>query len=709
MMGSRILRRAAAAAAGVALAGLSLTAALGNVNHHGDGTLPSARVFVDFWGPQWSSGFSTDHGTYTSAEYQTYVEDFLSEIAADQGPYSPVGQYGLTGAVTYGGAWTDTASSPPTEPTTSDLQTEVAAAAEHFGDTFGGQTKQDIIVIATPTGHNPARFTTNGGPFCAWHSYAQYSTATEDSDGVGLTPYIALPYQVDANNCWANVVNAADNSFGNGYFDGVSHALFHEITETITDYDLSTGWYDSEGNEIGDLCQPYSSDFGDPGSGRYFAIQGVWSNADSGCNLTLKLKDSLTGSVNFGLQSIFSPSSLHTVTVTNTGDGSIGLPPDPWVPIGSGAFSLTGNTCAGTLAPSQSCHVEVQFAPRALGLAKMQLVFIADEASGDNGIAVSGTGNLRLAIARLTLPASFGAATMHGRSVPRNIRLTNRSGHALTFKPAYVTGLDAADFKVGRDSCSDRRLPELASCTLQVLFTARSAGALRAGLVVPSSAGLIGAVLVGTGRGPTAAVTGAGLFEGILNVGSADGLGDHPSQSVTLRARGQEPLQVYSVRATGPFTATSNCPRSLRVGRSCVIHVTLHARTYDFQHGVLTISDNSAPSKELIRLGADVEGTWADADPGVLSFGQVPPSVPTTLPVSLQIGEGAPFSVGAVTATGGFTVTSHCPARLVAPSCTIDVSITPPAGVAEKFAGVLTIHTGAANGTIQVTLDAFTG
>jgi hypothetical protein len=704
----RIARTGAAVVAGLALAGLSLTAALGNVIHHGDGTLPSARIFVDFWGPQWSTGFSTDHGAYTSAEYQTYIEDFLTELTADQGPYSPLGQYGLTGTVTYGGAWTDTASSPPTEPTTDDLQTEVAAAAAHFGDTFSGQTDKDIIVIATPTGHSPARFTVNGGPFCAWHSYAQYSTTTEDSEGVGPTPYIALPYQVDANNCWANVANATDNKFGNGYFDGVSHALFHEITETITDYDVSTGWYDSGGNEIGDLCQPDASDFGEPGSGKYFAIQGVWSNAITGCDLNLTAKDSLAGK-NFGAQSIFSPSALHTVTVTNTGDGSIGfVASDPWVPIDNGAFSLTGNTCtSGTLAPSQTCHVKVQFAPRALGMATMRLVLLTEPASAIKGITITGDGSLRDAIVRLKLPSTFGVATMHGKSVSKIITLTNHSGNALRFKPAHVTGLDAADFKIGGDSCGRTALAPRASCTVRVTFAAKATGGLSAELVVPSSAGLIGGVLAGTGHGPAAAVAGAALFDGILNVGSADDLGDHPSQTITLKARGQEPLRMYSIRATGPFTVRSNCPRSLRVGHSCSVHVTLHAKTYDYQHGVLTISDNAAPSKELIRLGANVEGTWADADPGVLNFGQVPLSVTTTLPVSLQVGEGGPFSVGNVTATGGFTVDNHCPAKLVAPSCTIDVSITPTTG--GQLTGVLSIPTGAPNGTIQVSLDALAG
>src|SRR5262249_35091941 len=29
----------------------------------------------------------------------------------------------------------------------------------------------------------------------------------------------------------------------------------HELSEAITDPDLSTGWYDSSGNEIGDICR----------------------------------------------------------------------------------------------------------------------------------------------------------------------------------------------------------------------------------------------------------------------------------------------------------------------------------------------------------------------------------------------------------------------------------------------------------------------
>jgi hypothetical protein len=711
-MRTRNLRRLlATAAAALALVGLSLTAAFGNVIHHGDGTLGAARLYLDFWGPQWSTGFSTDHGAYTSEEYQTYVEDFLNEITADQGPYSPLGQYGLTGKITYAGTWTDTSNSPPTEPSTDDLQTEVEAAAQHFGDDFGDQTKQDIIIIAMPSGHNPARFASNGGPACAWHNYAQYSTATEESTGVGNTPYIALPYQVDANNCWANVVNATDDGFGNGYFDGVSHALFHEISETVTDYDLSTGWYDSQGNEIGDLCQPYSSDFGQPGSGKYFAIQGVWSNADNGCNLTLKPTTSLTGTVNFGSQTIFSPSTVHTVTATNTGDGSMTLPSDPWGTIGSGEFSLTDNTCTtGTLAPSQSCHVKVQFAPRALGTASMLLVFIADEVTALKGITVTGTGSLRDLVAGMNVPATFGVALMHSHGVPRIITLTNHSGHALTLRPAHVTGLDAADFTIARDACGEKRLPARASCSIRLLFTAQATGALRAELVVPSSAGPIAAVLYGTGHGPTAAVSGAGLFDNMLNVGTADGLGEHPSQTVTLTARGQEPLRVDEVRVTGPFTELSKCPRLLPIGHSCAIRVTLRAKAYDFQQGALTIFDNAAPARDMIRLGADVEGTWADAVPGLLDFGQIPVGVTTTLPVSLQIGEGSAFSVGAVTATGGFTVDNHCPARLEAPSCTIDVSITPsPAVGGGERTGVLTIHTGAMNGTVQVSLEALVG
>jgi hypothetical protein len=88
------LRLALALAAGAALAMIPLTAASANVNPHGANSLEVPRVFVDFWGPQWQSGFSTPvpgGGSFSSGQYQLYLLDFLRNLSADPGPLDPPG------------------------------------------------------------------------------------------------------------------------------------------------------------------------------------------------------------------------------------------------------------------------------------------------------------------------------------------------------------------------------------------------------------------------------------------------------------------------------------------------------------------------------------------------------------------------------------------------------------------------------------------
>src|SRR6202035_2301706 len=49
-------------------------------------------------------------------------------------------------------------------------------------------------------------------------------------------------------------------------------------------------------------------------------------------------------------------------------------------------------------------------------------------------------------------------------------------------------------------------------------------------------------------------------------------------QTVTLTNRGNGPLSIYSVAATGDFKAIGHCPSVLMPGRSCPISVTFAPR-----------------------------------------------------------------------------------------------------------------------------------
>jgi hypothetical protein len=79
-------------------------------------------------------------------------------------------------------------------------------------------------------------------------------------------------------SCGANFINATNDSFGNGYFDGLSVVGGHEYAEAQTDPFPNSGWLDSRGAESGDKCawSPLSTNI--TLGTNFFAVQPLWSN-----------------------------------------------------------------------------------------------------------------------------------------------------------------------------------------------------------------------------------------------------------------------------------------------------------------------------------------------------------------------------------------------------------------------------------------------
>jgi len=97
-----------------------------------------------------------------------------------------------------------------------------------------------------------------------------------------------MPYVADAGgSCGAGYVTQNTGSVKSAT-QGVTIVGGHEWAETITDEYPNGGWLDSSGAENGDKCAWVSSGSGasrviTTPSNTSFAIQTLWSNADSGC------------------------------------------------------------------------------------------------------------------------------------------------------------------------------------------------------------------------------------------------------------------------------------------------------------------------------------------------------------------------------------------------------------------------------------------
>lgn len=255
-----------------------------NLSYHGGsggiGVETSPKIYLVLWGSQWDN--------HDPSGEAAILESFLSNVGGSswQATVTQYCQGVASGAVFCNGAgtaagnqmnsfvnsnsWYDNGSAAPTHPSQSQLAAEAVRAAQHFGNLTAGSNASVQYVIATATGNNASGF---GTSYCAWHS----STSSTD----GNVAYTNLPYMTDAGaSCGANFNGLGPNA-------GITIVEGHEMAETITDQFPSTGWLDSNGQEIGDKCAWISSGQGASAdvtltNGVSFPVQSLWSNAFNG-------------------------------------------------------------------------------------------------------------------------------------------------------------------------------------------------------------------------------------------------------------------------------------------------------------------------------------------------------------------------------------------------------------------------------------------
>lgn len=121
--------------------------------------------------------------------------------------------------------------------------------------------------------------------YCGYHTQETFSSTDIKYSFVG-NPATQCP-----NSCSAQTVTPN----GNLGADAMANVMAHELSETVTDPDLDA-WFDSMGNEVGDLCNftfgptfvnGNGSQFDVVLNGRQFLIQQLWLNASGGlCSMS---------------------------------------------------------------------------------------------------------------------------------------------------------------------------------------------------------------------------------------------------------------------------------------------------------------------------------------------------------------------------------------------------------------------------------------
>jgi uncharacterized repeat protein (TIGR03803 family) len=189
-------------------------------------------------------------------------------------------------------------------------------------------------------------------------------------------------------------------------------------------------------------------------------------------------------------------SAAQIITVKNAGTVSATISSIVLGGTNPAAFRQV-NTCTATLAAGASCIVYVAFKP-ASAAAFTATLSITDNAAGSpQKVTLTGTG---VADANLTLsPGSLAfPATTHGvTSAAKTITVTNAGTTAATISAITISGVGAGSF-IQLNTCGAALAPA-ATCTIAVVFTPATTGALTATLNVASPGIAKTATLTGTG------------------------------------------------------------------------------------------------------------------------------------------------------------------------------------------------------------------
>jgi len=162
-------------------------------------------------------------------------------------------------------------------------------------------------------------------------------------------------------------------------------------------------------------------------------------------------------------------------------------------------------------------------------------------------------------------------------------------------------------------------------------------------------------------------------------------------KNVTVKNTGTASLTINSVSVTlgsgtnkGDFTAVNLCPKTLAVGKSCIISVVFFAGNIGSLSGTLNVNDNAAGSPQQVSLSANVINPQASFNPNSLNFGTVKIGHSSTKNVTLTNTGTTALTISSVSTTGpnhgDYVPGNGCPSSLSpGVSCTISVTFTPSA------------------------------
>jgi len=396
-------------------------------------------------------------------------------------------------------------------------------------------------------------------------------------------------------------------------------------------------------------------------------------------------------SLSFSPQRVGTTSASQPVTLNNTGNAALTI-----TSIATSAnFGETDN-CAGSVAASGSCTINVTFSPTATGPLTGALT-ITDDNNGVTGstqkVNLSGTGGGP--VVSFSAPSlSFGSQLLGTTSAAQTETVTNTGTANLSISTITVGGTNASDFAKSADTCTGATVTPNGTCTVSVTFTPAATGALSGTLTfTDNNNNVTGSTqtvnLSGTGGGPVVSLSAPSLSFGNQPLSTTSA-----AQTETVTNTGTANLSISTVTVGG--TDASDFAKSadtctgatVTLNGTCTVSVTFTPAATGTRNATLTFTDNnnsvagSTQAVALSGLGADFavaspNGTQTVAQGGNAQYAINVTSVGGTfsnavtlacsnLPAQTTCAFGSnPVTPGASGASSQLTLTTAAPAYAI--------------------------------------------
>jgi hypothetical protein len=330
---------------------------------------------------------------------------------------------------------------------------------------------------------------------------------------------------------------------------------------------------------------------------------------NSGGNVTISLAGTATtnipaaaispASLTFGFQQIGTSSSPQAVTVSNGGGGRLSI---TGVAVSGPHFSSSGTCLNASLAASQTCTVNVVFAPTASGSLTSTLSVTHGAVGSPLVLALAGTGSaLPVPVVQASPnPIAFPGVTAVGQPSPiQRVTITNDGPGSVTLGTIAASSSEFVLVGGATGNCAAALVvAQSAACTMDIRFSPTAPGA-RSGTVSVSSTGTPSPLVIAlTGDAVGVAAPGISSDQTSLSFGPVAVGAQSSVQELWLTNTGSTNLDVSAITIAAPFALASGgtcdpAPFSLTPGQACLLQLQFSPASPGAQTGTLTFASNA--------------------------------------------------------------------------------------------------------------------